>query len=135
MISKISSLVNRLFSSSEDGEEPSDEVKREKLYECAKAGYHYDQYAYAYFCLYGYGGAVNFGHAEYWLNVAASNGEVDAQFLLGECYLKGDLLQKDIEKAKYWLIVAATNEHEQAENYVENNFFLGDPFKPLNRIN
>lgn len=100
--------------------ELSDEQVREYTYERAKGGHNYEQYSYGGFCLIGFGGPVNIGHAEYWLNIAANKGVVEAQFLLGECYFEGIHLHKDIEKGRYWLIVAATNEHEGAKYYIDN---------------
>ena len=110
-------------------EEVTDEQIREHLYESAKSGNKDDQYGYACFCLCGLGGPVNLGHGEYWLDIAASNGHVDAQFALGECYYFGELLKKDLEKGKYWLIVAATNEHETAKDYLKSEIFAGSEEK------
>jgi hypothetical protein len=120
VLTNILENIKNRFSSHKSDSIPSEEECRSIFYGYAKNGHTYDQFSYGYCCLYGYGGPVNLGHAEYWLNLSANNGVVDAQFVLGECYFKGTILKKDLEKAKYWLIVAATNEHEEAKYYVEN---------------
>ncbi len=101
-------------------QEISDEEKRRFLYEYAKAGHKYDQFAYGYYCLVGFGGPINLGHAEYWLNKAAHAGISEAQLTLGECYYDGHILEKNIEKANFWLIIAATNGEEDAKRYLKD---------------
>ena len=116
VIKEIKSYLSSKFSENSD---VSDEEKRRLLYISAKAGHKYDQFAYGCFCLYGYGGSTNIGHAEYWLNKAANAGNSDAQLTLGECYFDGHILDRDQEKGRYWLIIAATNGQENAKKYLE----------------
>ncbi len=98
--------------------EPSE--MREEVHLHAMNDHKYDQFVYGYWCLYGFGGPVNLGHAEYWLNKTANSGISEAQLTLGECYFDGQVLKKDLDKAKYWLIIAAANGEEGAKDYLEN---------------
>ena len=116
MIKKIKNYLSISFSENSD---ISDKEKRRLLYISAKAGHKYDQFAYGCLCLYGYGGRINLGHAEYWLNKSAHAGNPDAQLTLGECYYGGHILDKNIEKGKFWLIIAATNGEENAKRYLK----------------
>jgi len=121
MFKKLTDTFKKHFAgSTKSDDEAIDEATREKLYLGAKSGNTDDQYHYAGFCLAGWGGPINIGHVEYWLNKAANQGHVCAQFALGEFYFHGGVLEKNLEKAKYWLVIAATNEHEEAKHYVEN---------------
>lgn len=91
---------------------------RELYYKDAKEGATEDQLNYAVMCLTGEGGAVNVGHGEYWLNIAANKGNARAQAFLGQCYFEGQFFEKDTEKGRHWLIVAATNNDESAKSYL-----------------
>ncbi|MCW8879258.1 MAG: hypothetical protein OQJ89_13160 [Kangiellaceae bacterium] len=121
-IKHLLSLPGKYQNRKEIGKEPTDPEKRRILFERAKEGSSFDKYAYGAYCLNGYGGEVNSGHAEYWLNLAANEGIVDAQSLLGESYLFGDVLKKDLGKSKYWLVIASTNEDANATRLLEEYF-------------
>lgn len=54
--------------------------------------------------------------------------DADEQFELGLCYLNGDGIPQDMQKAVYWLIKAAE------QGYVEAQAFLGDSFHEMGDI-
>ena len=49
---------------------------------------------------------------------AAERGDVDAQFILGECYYKGEGVKQDYEQAAYWYRKSAL----QSANSAQRNF-------------
>ncbi|MEH6457433.1 MAG: hypothetical protein V7749_13970 [Cocleimonas sp.] len=114
VFNKVKSLISNVFE-----EESSDLEIREYLQNLAQEGDLDCQCDYAIICLGGFGGPVNIGHGEYWLNLAANKGNSKAQYFLGYCYFEGEYLKQDIEKGKFWLTIAATNGYSDALKYVE----------------
>jgi TPR repeat protein len=116
VVSKLKGLISSSFE-----EEVSDQDIREHLKNNAQKGDLDCQCDYAIVCLDGFGGPVNLGHGEYWLNLAANEGHSNAQYFLGYCYFEGKYLDKDAEKGNFWLTIAASNGHEEAQKYVDTD--------------
>lgn len=52
----------------------------------------------------------------------AEQGDVDAQFYLGECYYYGRGVEKSLTEAKKWYQEAAAQGYEQAQQMLDTNF-------------
>lgn len=55
----------------------------------------------------------NIGHG--WIKIAAEQGLPEAQYFLGNGYLKGEFFVKDVDLALFWLSRAAQQGHEKAD--------------------
>ncbi|MBI3230246.1 MAG: sel1 repeat family protein, partial [Burkholderiales bacterium] len=55
---------------------------------------------------------------EQWLLFAANKNCAEAQYRLGNCYAKGELLAQDLAKARHWLQLAA-GQHYSARNLLK----------------
>ena len=58
---------------------------------------------------------ANFNEAVKWYRKAAEQGNADAQYALGKCYLKGSGVAADKAKAKSWLLKAVNNKNGGSE--------------------
>ena len=59
------------------------------------------------------------GNLYKWYTEEAARGEPDAQYHLGEMYIKGDQVEKDIEEGLHWMKLAAEQGHELAVIYTK----------------
>jgi TPR repeat protein len=103
------------------GSNVADEQVREHFYSLAKQGDIEAMYSYSLNCLFGYGGSQNLGHAEYYLQLAANKGQVDAQYTLGVFYQNDEYSSRDSEKANYWMTIAASNGHDEAQKFFDDD--------------
>ena len=99
----------------------TDEQIRQHHYLLAKEDVVESMFNYAILCLSDCGGQKNLGHSEYWLNLAANKGSVDAQYFLGMLYVEGDYFELDKSKGMYWLSISAANGDDRAQCYFEND--------------
>ena len=61
-----------------------------------------------------------------WLWYAAENGENEAQYVLGEMYLKGNGLNKNLDEAIKWLTKAANSKNPSAQFSLGSIYLNGD---------
>ena len=59
------------------------------------------------------------GNLYKWYIEEAAKGEPDAQYHLGEMYIKGDQVEKDIEEGLHWMKLSAEQGHELAVIYTK----------------
>lgn len=62
----------------------------------------------------------------YWCQKAADQGDATAQFLLGDCYYKGNGVAKDLDMAKHWLKKAAAQGSDNAYELLEQFYLIED---------
>ncbi|MBU2712275.1 tetratricopeptide repeat protein [Zooshikella harenae] len=60
---------------------------------------------------------------------AANQGNPEAQFLLGELYLIGQVIPQDYNKAKHWFEQASTNGHAKAQYQLAFMYYRGEGMK------
>ncbi|WP_051311117.1 tetratricopeptide repeat protein [Zooshikella ganghwensis] len=60
---------------------------------------------------------------------AANQGDPQAQFLLGELYLIGQVIPQDYDKAKLWFEKASTNGHAKAQYQLAFMYYRGEGMK------
>ena len=72
-------------------------------------------------CLYQYGHGVDQDLAEavHWYELAARQGNQDAQYTLGCCYYDGDGVAEDWDKAEEWFRLAAAEGSPDAKQALE----------------
>ena len=83
----------------------------------AKIDHKQGAYTYAFF-LYKFFKEDNWYQAFNWMKLAAENGHVSAQFMLGLFYKCGVGTNVDHSKAFYWFNLAAENDYEQAYSHI-----------------
>ena len=76
-----------------------------------------DMYQYAFMCLEGQGGEVNYAQALTWANAAYRLGSVDAPHLLGLIYSEGYGVEKDLFKARQFYKECAERSKETGAYY------------------
>ena len=93
----------------------------------ADAGYKEAEYSYAVLLYNGAGVATNVsGEAFTWLRKAAESGHTEAQFEVGQKYLRGIQCQKDGNEALKWFKTAAAAGHAKAQHSAGLQMATGD---------
>ena len=64
--------------------------------------------------------------AVYWINRAAEQGHVTAQYYLGSMYYDGKGVEQNLEKALYWTKKAAEQGHAVAQHALGNMYYDGE---------
>jgi TPR repeat protein len=68
----------------------------------------------------------DYKEAAKWLRLAADQGQVLAQYLLGQCYRDGNGVQKDLTEALKWYRLAAEQGYANAQYTLGDIFYYGD---------
>lgn len=92
------------------------------FFQLAEEGFDKGQYCTGVYYYYGYGQAVDYVKAVLYFELAATQNNANALYMIGYCYYKGRGYKQDLELAEYSFIKAANHGSSDAKKILETDF-------------